>query len=106
MKTYSELLKFCQSKGLEFEVNPWTEPFDSIYAEPGERLEMGTYFGIRNLANRKGRSEWNWTWFKSYDKKGDLTDDSTFSFVERYSMNTGTSHTGVKEMMKAYFAIV
>ena len=104
MKTYSELIQYCEKNNLQFEVNTWYEKTDSIYFEDG-KIEMGTYFGICNLANRSGKSEWNWTWFKSYDKKDELHEDSHFNFVERYSMVNGKSYTGVKEMMKAYMII-
>ena len=104
MKTYSELIQYCEKHNLQYEVNTWYEKTDSIYFEDG-KIEMGTYFGICNLANRSGKSEWNWTWFKSYDKKDELHEDSHFNFVERYSMVNGKSYTGVKEMMKAYMII-
>lgn len=104
MKTYSELIQYCEKNNLQYEVKTWYEKTDSIYFEDG-KIEAGTYFGICNLANRSGKSEWNWTWFKSFDKKDELHEDSHFNFVERYSMVNGKSYTGVKEMMKAYIII-
>ena len=101
MNTYAELLQYCKKNNLKYEVNAWYEKTDSIYFEDG-KIEMGTYFGICNLANRSGKSEWSWTWFKCYDKKDDLKDDSYFSFVERYSMLNGKSYTGTKEWQRAF----
>lgn len=100
MKTYSDLIKFCEKLGLQYVVNKrfsdnWT------FLPEEERHEFGTYFGICNLANRKGDSEWSWTWFSCYDNKADLTDDSMFFFEERYSQMVGKSYKGWRERARA-----
>lgn len=104
MKTFAELVNYCEKLGLKYEVNRrFADNYTFLPAE--ERHEFGTFFGICNLANRKGASEWSWTWFVCYDNKADLTADSTFFFEERYSQAVGRSYKGWRESSKAYEAI-
>jgi hypothetical protein len=100
MKTFSELKTYCEKQGLQFEVNQrFMDNYTFLPAE--ERHEFGTFFGICNLANRKGDSEWSWTWFMSYDNKSELKEDSVFFFEERYSQLSGRSYKGWRERSRA-----
>lgn len=104
MKTFAQLVNYCEKLGLKYEVN---KKFADNYRflPEDERHEFGTYFGICNLANKKGASEWSWTWFSSYDNKSDLTEESVFFFEERYSQMVGRSYTGWRERSRANEAI-
>jgi hypothetical protein len=100
MKTYQELINYCEKLGLQYVVN---KRFLDIYTflPEEERDEYGTYFGICNLANRKGDSEWSWTWFQSYDNKSELKEESVFFFEERYSQMSGRSYKEWRERSRA-----
>lgn len=104
MKTFAQLVNYCEKLGLQYEVNKRYLD-DDRYLPAEERCEFGCYFGICNLANRKGASEWSWTWFMCFDKKSELTDESVFYFEERYSQMVGRSYKGWREAAKAEEAI-
>lgn len=100
MKTYSELISYCEKLGLQYVVNKrFADNYTFLPEE--ERHEFGTFIGICNLANRKGDSEWSWTWFSSYDNKSELKEDSVFFFEERYSQMSGRSYKGWRERARA-----
>ena len=100
MKTYQELINYCEKLGLQYVVNKrFLDTYTFLPEE--ERDEYGTYFGICNLANRKGDSEWSWTWFQSYDNKSELKGESVFFFEERYSQMSGRSYKGWRERSRA-----
>ncbi len=98
MITYAELKKFVEIKGNKFELNPIKSEYDGIDLVDGEIKSVkkeyitGYYLGINNLACRKGKSEWQWTWFKTISEE--LNDDTIFWFEERYSMINGKSYKG------------
>lgn len=100
MKTLNQLIQFCEKNNIKYEIKK--QYLDNYtWLDDEERHEFGTYFGMCNIAGRKGLSEWQWTWFHSYDKMGELTDDSMFWFDERYSMVNGKSYKGWRESARA-----
>lgn len=105
MITYKELKNFVETCGVRHELNPKKSTYEGIDIVDGKikfvEKEMinGFFFGMNNISGRSGKSEWQWFWFECYDQE--ITDDSTFFFVERYSMVNGTSNKGFREGMKA-----
>ena len=101
MKTLVELKAFCEKNNVRYELHkmmnraryPWENE------ENDERYQVGWSFGMNNIAGRSGKSEWNWTWFECYG--AELTDETAFFFVERYSQVNGKSNTGLRELIQA-----
>ena len=103
MKTLKELKDFCSKNGIRYEL---IEKFGSeIYDFDGNthRPIMGWYFGMNNIAGRKGLSEWSWTWFESYEEK--LNDEAMFFFEKGYSQVNGKTYKGWNEEFKAMHII-
>ena len=100
MKTFAELKEFCEKCNVKFELNPkyGSEQYNPWTGE-WEKPIIGYFFGMNNIAGRKGKSEWNWTWFEMVDF--DLREDSLFFFCERYSMVNGKSYKGANELWNA-----
>ena len=97
MKTLAELKSFCEKNNVRYELNPMyakQEHFNIVTGEY-EKLQIGWYFGMNNIAGKKGKSEWNWTWFKAYGEEAN--DETVFFFDERYSMVNGKSYKGFSE---------
>ena len=101
MKTFAELKAFCEKNNVRFELNKKYAKDEIFNFTTGEfeKVHIGWYFGMNNIAGRKGRSEWNWTWYETFDME--LNDESVFFFVERYSMVNGKSYTGANESWNA-----
>lgn len=100
MKTLAELKAFCETCNVRYELNPkyGTETYNPWTGE-WEKPIIGYFFGMNNIAGRKGKSEWNWTWYEMVDIE--LRDDSLFFFAERYSMVNGKSYKGFNEQWNA-----
>lgn len=100
MKTLAELKNFCEKCNVRYEINPaYGTEFYNLSTGKWEKSIVGYYFGMNNIAGRKGRSEWNWTWFQCWD--AELKDDSMFFFSERYSMLNAKSYKGANENWNA-----
>lgn len=101
MKTLAELKAFCEKNNVRYELNPHyaKDGFYNIITGEYEKVQVGWFFGMNNIAGRKGKSEWNWTWFKSIGSEAN--DDTMFYFSERYSMVNGKSYKGWREDMAA-----
>lgn len=101
MKTLAELKAFCEKNNVRYELNPRyaKDGFYNIITGEYEKVQVGWFFGMNNIAGRKGKSEWNWTWFESIGSEAN--DDTMFYFSERYSMVNGKSYKGWREDMAA-----
>lgn len=100
MKTLAELKAFCEKNNVKYELNPmYGKEYYNPYAGEWRKPQIGWYFGMNNIAGKKGKSEWQWTWFQSTDDEA--TDESIFFFCERYSMLNGRSYTSGTEMLQA-----
>lgn len=101
MKTLAELKAFCETCNVRYELNPRYAKDDiyNIITGEFEKVQVGWYFGMNNIAGRKGKSEWNWTWFESFGSEAN--DDTKFYFSERYSMVNGKSYKGWREDIAA-----
>ena len=100
MKTYKQLKDFAEKNNVRFEVNPkWSGEYYSHTEGKYVRDIIGYYFGLNNITGRKGKSEWQWVLYETYDTE--LTDESLFFFVERYSCVNGKSYKGFEERMRA-----
>lgn len=96
MKTLSQLKAFCEKCNVRYEINPiYSEETYNPYSGNWEKYIIGYFFGMNNIAGRKGKSEWNWTWYKSIGEE--LNDETHFYFEERYSMVNGKSYKGFNE---------
>lgn len=107
MKTYKELISFCEKNNVRYEVNAkYSEPYEYLKYENGkmvwksERVLLGYEFGMNNIAGRKGKSEWQWVWYETIAFHR-LEDDTKFYFKERYSQLNGKSYTSWRESAAA-----
>lgn len=108
MVTFKQLKDFCEKNNIRYEMNPqYSEPTDIMVFEDGKlvwkehRTLLGYEFGMKNIAGKSGRSEWNWTWFETIACYEEPKDDTKFYFRERYSQVNGKSYKGWREDMKA-----
>lgn len=100
MKTLSQLKAFCEKNNIKYELNPMLgHEYYNSFKGKWQRPQIGWYFGMNNIAGKKGKSEWQWTWFECYDNE--VKDDTIFFFSERYSMLNGRSYKGGSEMIQA-----
>lgn len=104
MKTYQELKNFCEKNNVRYEIHPmYSEPYGILDYVDGEfkyverRTLLGYTIGMNNIAGKKGKSEWQWTWFETMACGEEITDDTNFFFRERFSMLNGTSNKGWRE---------
>ena len=100
MKTFAELKAFCEKNNVKFELRPHnvSEHLNIVTGE-WEPVVIGWFFGMNNIAGRKGKSEYNWTWFESIGEKYD--ENTVFFFSERYSQLNGKSYKGANESWNA-----
>lgn len=113
MKTLAELKQFCEKNNIRYEMSPiYSKPYMYETIEMGEngkirfvmkedRTLLGYTFGMNNIAGKKGRSEWQWTWFDTLACFDEPTNDTIFLFRERYSMLNGVRHKGWREEFNA-----
>ena len=100
MKTLAELKNFCEKNNVRYELNPMYAKNElKVFTGEFEKVQVGWYFGMNNIAGRKGKSEWNWTWFEAIGSE--ISDDTKFWFSERYSMVNGKSYKGWREEVAA-----
>lgn len=110
MKTLKELKNFCEKNNVRYEINAiYGKPFDILEYKDGKfkfvehRTLLGYEIGMNNIAGKRGRSEWQWTWFETigcFKESEQPNDDTKFYFRERYSMVNGKSNKGWREAMK------
>lgn len=108
MKTLKELKNFCEKNNVRYEINAiYGKPYEVLDYVDGKfkyvehRTLLGYEIGMNNIACKRGRSEWNWTWFETIACFEEPTDDTKFFFRERYSMVNGKSYKGWREDMNA-----
>lgn len=108
MKTFKELKDFCEKNNVRYELNAiYSKPYEYPAYENGKwvrkesRTLLGYEFGMNNIAGRKGKSEWQWTWFETIFCVDEIKDDDKFFFRARYSMVNGKEYKGWREDLNA-----
>ena len=102
MKTYKELKDFCEKNNVRYEIHEkWSKPYYLPFSHEEHRTLLGFVIGMNNIAGRKGRSEWQWTWFETMLCPDKLEDDTKFTFTHRYSMVNGKYYKGFQESWNA-----
>lgn len=101
METFGLLKSFCERFNVRYEVNPYyaEEEVYNYETKKFEKIQCGWWFGMENISGRKGKSEWNWVWFRCIGES--LTEDKTFFFEERVSMINGKTYKGINEWLTA-----
>ncbi len=101
MITYKELKEFTAKCNVKHELNPryCDSEYYSTITHKWERVQLGWYFGMNNISGKSGQNEWQWVWFSCLDDE--ITDESVFFFVERYSQMVGRSYKGIREDIRA-----
>lgn len=103
MITYAQLKSIAAKNGCKVEVEQiFSKPWYNPYSMEEYRTPLGFEVGIRNLYGRKGRSEWQWFWFKTSLCPETLEDDTQLYFEHRYSQLTGKSNKGIWESINAH----
>ena len=100
MKTYKQLKDFAEKNNVRFEVNPmWSKEYYNAGEGRYTRDIIGYYFGLNNITGRKGKSEYQWVWYETFDTT--LSDEVSFFFAERFSCVSGKAYKGWEERNRA-----
>lgn len=100
MKTLKELKDFCEKNNVRYEINPLYHTYFSVWTCKDEKLLCGYEMGMNNIAGRKGKSEGQWTWYKTIEpihEEDEFSNSSVMMFRERYSCVVGRSYKGFDE---------
>lgn len=113
MKTFKELKDFCEKNNVRYEINPlYSEPtmIETVDRDENGNLRfkfkehqtlIGYEFGMNNISNRCGKSEYQWVWYETVVCFDEPTDDTQFFFRARYSQVNGKTYKGWREEMNA-----
>ena len=98
--TFKDLKTFCDTNNIEFEVLPKMSEYLDYFGNT-KTFVCGYEIGMRNIAMKSGKSEWNWTWFNILSCEEELKDTDNVFFEHRYSQINGKYYRGWRESRKA-----
>lgn len=105
MFTLNQLKSFCEKNNVRYEINPRYSDKEiyNFLTKKWDKIQLGWYFGMNNISGTK-QGDFQWVWYEAITCQ-ELSDETNFYFVERYSCAVGKSYKGINESWKAYKTI-